>query len=323
MKMISIVVPVHNEADNILPLHAALTRTWTGLAARYDYELLFVNDGSSDTTGAVLQSLADTDGRVRYVEFSRNFGKELATTAGLHHARGEATLIMDGDLQHPPELIPTFIDHWERGADIVVGVRDRSHHAGWAKTVGSRLFYRIMGMIGDKSMIPHATDFRLLDRAVVDVFNRFTERNRITRGLLDWMGFERVLVPFTADPRRNGTPSYNVFRLTRLAFHSFVSLSLFPLKLAGYLGLLITFCSGGLGLFILFNQYVFDRPVNFVFSGAGSLAVFNSFLIGIVLICLGFIALYIANIHQEVINRPMYVVRREGGAAPRAEKRRA
>src|SRR3989344_977649 len=159
----------------------------------YDFDLLFVNDGSTDGSSAFLAQEARRDPRIRYLEFSRNFGKEAATTAGLHACTGNAAILIDADLQHPVELIPEFVRRWEAGVEIVVGVRAESVSDTALKRAGSRLFYRLMRLIADTELVPHATDFRLLDRIVVDEFNRFTERERMTRGLIDWLGLPRQL----------------------------------------------------------------------------------------------------------------------------------
>jgi len=210
-------------------------------------------------------------------------------------------------LQHPIEKIPEFIEKWEGGAEVVVGVREKNRGEGLVKKIGSYFFYKIINRISDMEIVTRATDFRLLDRIVIDEFNRLTEKNRMTRALIDWLGFRRDYVHFEANERIFGAPSYGFWKLTRLAFNSVISFSLFPLKLAGYLGIIITLGSGLLGIFVMFDRYISKE---FGFSGSAILAVVILFLIGIVLICLGFIALYIANIHAEVTNRPMYIIRK-------------
>lgn len=310
-KLISIIIPVYNEERNLPLIYEELLRVWRGLKEKYDYEIIFVNDGSEDKSGQIIEELARLDRRVKYIEFSRNFGKEMATTAGINHAKGEAAIMIDADLQHPPELIPAFLRKWEEGADIVVGIREKNKKEGLVKKLGSNLFYKIMNLIGETEIIPRATDYRLIDKKVIEEFNRFTERNRITRGLIDWLGFKKDYIHFRARARKYGKAGENFPKLVKLALFSFVTHSLFPLKLAGYLGIFITLFASLLGIFIFINRYLLGDPFGFGFSGVGMLAVFILFLIGIVLICLGLIALYIANIHGEVINRPMYVIRKK------------
>jgi dolichol-phosphate mannosyltransferase len=205
------------------------------------------------------------------------------------------------------ELIPRFVKAWENGADVVVGVRRANQGEGLVKRYGSYWFYKIINSISDTEIISQATDYRLIDRMVMDEFNRLKEKNRMTRALIDWLGFRRQYIYFKANERRYGTASYSFWKLVRLAFNSMVSFSLFPLRLAGYLGIIITLLSGTLGVFIFITDFV-TGSMNF--SGPAILAVIILFLIGIVLICLGLIALYIANIYTEVNNRPMYVIRK-------------
>lgn len=307
-KLISLVVPIHNEVENIPALYAALLRVSESLPS-YSWEFLFVDDGSTDNSVSLLETLAEKDSRINLIEFSRNFGKELATTAGIHSATGDAVLMLDADLQHPPELIPEFIKKWEAGAEVVIGVRLSNTREGLVKRLGSKLYYSISNFISDTEILSKATDFRLMDRKVVDEFNKFSERSRITRGLVDWLGFRRDTVEFVAPARSYGVAKYSFTKLLGLAFSSFVSHSLFPLRFAGYLGITIIAISLPLGIFMFFSRYIFTNFYNF--SGTAILATILLFLIGIVLACLGLIALYIANIHTEVANRPLYVIRKK------------
>jgi polyisoprenyl-phosphate glycosyltransferase len=306
-KMISLVIPVYNEEKNIPLLYEGLKKVWQGIL--YNQEMIYVDDGSSDDSSLILRRLSALDSAVKVVEFSRNFGKEIATTAGINHCQGNACILIDADLQHPLAMIPEFLRRWEKGAEIVVGVRLSNKSCGLMKSFCSRLFYKIMAGISEVELMPNSTDFRLLDRKVINEFNRFTEKNRITRGLIDWLGFKKDYLYFDAGARANGEAGYSFLKLVRLAINSVVSLSLFPLKLAGYLGIFITITSGLLGLFILVEKYLLNDPWKMYFSGSAILAVVILFLVGIILICLGLTALYIANIHGEVVNRPLYAVR--------------
>ncbi len=309
-KLISIIIPVFNEEKNIPLIYVEIINVWRkhiNLSSSYDCEVIFVNDGSEDNSLAELERISERDERVKIIDFSRNFGKEMAVTAGINHCRGSACLSMDADLQHPAELIPEFIAKWEKGAEVVIGIRKKNKGEGLVKKIGSYFFYKIINGISRTKIIPNATDFRLLDRIVINEFNKLSEKNRMTRALIDWMGFKRDYVYFSASERLHGKASYNFLNLVRLAFNSIISLSLFPLKLAGYLGIVITLLSGSLGIFIFIEDYVLGRME---FSGPAILAVIILFLVGIILICLGLMALYIANIHTEVINRPMYIVRK-------------
>jgi polyisoprenyl-phosphate glycosyltransferase len=299
---------MYNEAENALPMYQALTKVLKDIP--YHYEILFVDDGSKDDTAEHLLDLSAKDERVRPIELARNFGKEVALSAGLHNAQGELAIMLDADLQHPPELIPDFIEKWEQGADLVIGVR-KDYKAPWFKRQCSKLFYLLISKLSDTDLVPHATDFRLVDRQVINAFNLFTERNRITRGLFDWLGYKRNFIYFETQERLNGVPTYSFSKLIQLATNSFVGHSIFPLKVAGYFGALIMTVSVPLGLFIFLDRYVLMNPFGFNFSASAILAVINLFLSGLVLCSLGLMSLYMANMHTEVVNRPLYVKRPE------------
>lgn len=308
-QVISIVVPFFNEETSLNELYSKLKGVESNLA--YTFEYVFVNDGSSDGSKATISNVIKNNTNAKLLNFSRNFGKEMATTAGVNQCTGVACIIIDADLQHPPKYIPEFIKKWESGADVVVGIRKSNQGEGWIKKYGSKLFYSIINRITDTKMVPNSTDFRLIDRVVIDEFNKLSEHNRITRGLVDWLGYDKDIVYFDAEKRSDGAAGYNFIKLTRLAFNGFISLSLFPLQLAGYLGIAITLASGTLGLVVLFSKYIFSTSWGLSITGTAVLAIILVFLIGIVLICLGLIALYIANIYQEVIKRPLYVIKRD------------
>jgi glycosyltransferase involved in cell wall biosynthesis len=312
-QLISVVVPIWNEADSLPVLYGQLlgVAKSAAMAQLYRFEFIFVNDGSTDRSADVLREISCKDTSVRVIELSRNFGKEIAVTAGIHGATGEAVIMLDADMQHPVELLPEFLEKWRSGAEVVIGVRssygERQHL--W-KRVTSWMFYKMLARMADGEVVPRATDYRLIDRQVADAFMQLGEHNRITRGLIDWLGFKREYIFFMPPPRQYGEPGYSFRKLFTLALDGFVSLSVLPLRLAGYLGIIITILSGVLGVFIVIEDFVLSDPLSLNFSGPAMLAVFNMFLIGIVLCALGLVALYIANIHSEVINRPLYVVRR-------------
>jgi dolichol-phosphate mannosyltransferase len=306
-KLISIIIPAFNEEKNIPPLYESIKEV-IAKAGDYDFEIIFINDGSEDGSLSQMRKLEKEDSSVKTIDFSRNFGKEMATTAGINSCQGEACIIIDADLQHPAEKMLDFLSKWEEGGEVIIGIRKTNKGEGIVKKVGSYFFYKLINLISETKIIPNATDFRLLDRVVIEEFNKLTEKTRITRGLIEWLGFRREFVYFDANPRINGRASYGTLKLFKLAFSSIISLTFFPLKIAGYLGIFITVISGALGIFIFITGYI---TKTMFYTGPAVLAVLILFLIGIVLICLGFIALYIANIHAEVGNRPMYIVRRD------------
>jgi glycosyltransferase involved in cell wall biosynthesis len=302
--LISIIVPCHNEEAAIGPFCTTLCAVLESLPD-YRFEILFINDGSTDNTQTQLEALAAQDSRVRVIEFSRNFGKEAATTAGLHEARGDAVLAMDADLQHPPALIPDFLKKWRAGADVIIGVRNNNASDSKVKKLGSALYYKLMNAMSETKLIPRATDFRLLDRSVLEEFKKLTEHNRMTRGLIDWLGFKRDLVHFDAPEREYGQAAYSFWKLVKLAGESFISHSLLPLRLTGYLGVVITLGAGLLGAIMFIDRYLY--PWGFSFSGTAILANITLFLIGIVLIALGLLSFYIAHIYHETQGRPWVI----------------
>lgn len=306
--LISIVVPVYNEARNVPLLVQELSKHANKLP--YQFEFLLIDDGSRDDSVRVIQEQAVIEPRVRLVQLARNFGKEAAVSAGIGEAKGDAAIIMDADLQMPPSLLGEFIEKWQQGAEVVVGVF-AERNMSKIRSFGAHTFYSIMGKIGHTKITPNATDFRLLDRQVIDVFNDLTERNRITRGLIDWLGFKRDYIYFKQAPRQHGDPTYSFKKLIELAMNSFTAYSLLPLKLAGYLGVLILFFSIPLGVFLYIERFIFHDPFHWGIHGITFLAVLILFLVGVVLACLGLISLYIAHIHAEVINRPLYIVRKK------------
>ncbi len=312
-QLISIIIPMMNEEENVTEIYTRLKDVFTRLPG-YAYDIVYVDDGSTDASVMNVEAIEASDTNVRLLRLARNFGKEIATTAGLHASRGEAAIMIDADLQHPPDLIPQFLAEWQAGFDVVIGKQKPSaSYASFMKRLTSKWFYKFINLISTVEVTAHATDFRLLDRTVVDEFNRFTERNRMTRGLIDWLGFSRTYIEFTPAKRMHGTAAYSYRNLIRLATDSIVSLSFFPLRIAGYLGIAIVLVSGPLGLLILFNRICMND--SFSFSGSADLAIMVVFLIGIVLISLGLIALYIANIYGEVVNRPLYVEKRRRPSA--------
>ena len=304
-KLISIIIPVFNEEKNIPLVFEEIKKTFS-VCPEYAFEIIFVNDGSSDNSLLQIIKLSREDNRVKGLDFSRNFGKEPATSAGCHFAIGDAVITLDADLQHPPSLIPKFIELWEGGTEVVYTVRKENRGAGWFKKISSKIFYWLFNRVSEVQTESGTTDFRLMDKKVIEVFRKFPERERMFRGMIDWMGYKRQKVEFVADDRVNGRASYSYKKLFQLAINSFTSFSLLPLRLAGYAGVVIIVVSGLLLTAMLITRWFIDPTM---FTPIAILGVSNLFLIGIVLISLGFIALYIARIHNEVINRPLYIVR--------------
>ncbi|MBR3386030.1 glycosyltransferase family 2 protein [Candidatus Saccharibacteria bacterium] len=310
MKTISVVVPIHNEEEGIREfVLGQLMKVIDGM--KYRFEVVLVNDGSTDGTLKIIQTMAAKDKRIKVLSFSRNFGKESALAAGIKYATGDAIIMIDADGQQPPELIPRFVKKWEGGANVVTGIRDHYTKHGLIPKIGSKLFYKGISIIGNKTIMPNSTDFRLISRMVANEFNKLSEHSRITRGLIDWLGFKQDYVKYVYGIRMAGKPSYNFKKLVNLAVDSFVSMSRTPLVIFGYIGIAITIGSFILGMFIIVQQYILGDPLKLYWNGAVQMAVFITFLVGLVLISQAITALYISHIHADAQNRPLYVVNEE------------
>ena len=307
-RLISIIVPCYNEAAIIDGFFSKLQAI---ADANHDnsYEFVYVNDGSRDDSLAYLQQLATTDTRLKLVSFTRNFGKEMATTAGIRAASGDAIIILDADGQHPIELIPEFLAKWQAGAQVVIGVRTNSYQTAF-KRLTSKLFYKLFNSHSDTHLIPGSTDFRLIDKAVQQEFITLSEHSRMTRALIDWLGFRKDYVYFEMAERIGGTASYDIGKLIGLALDSFVSLSLRPLYMLAYAGFVSLLLSVILALFSASEMLIGD-PLGLRITGTAYLVLLILFLIGMILISQGVLALYVSHIHTETKARPLYIVDRE------------
>lgn len=309
-RSVTLLIPIYNESGNIAALVREIDAVVAGLP-EYDFRMLFVDDGSSDGSAAMLETLAARDERIGVIELSRNFGKELALTAGLHALDCAVVIIMDADLQHPPAYIPEMIAKWEEGYEIVATRRTKSDRQPLVRRLGSNLFYWLLNSMSEFKMEPGTTDFRLLDRIVVDALKQFTENNRMVRGLIDWMGFKKTFIEFEAPDRHSGKPGYSYTRLFQLALNSFTAFSLVPLKLAGYLGMFVITAFGLLLAFMIADKFWMGG--RFGFTPISFVIVTNVIMNGVVLACIGLVALYIGHIHTEVIGRPLYLIRKSVG----------
>lgn len=304
-RLVSVVIPIYNEEAGIVDfLDTQLLPVLNKIS--YNVEVLLVDDGSRDKSlEKIKNSGLVKEKNNRIISFVRNFGKEAALTAGINHAEGDVVIMIDSDGQHPVEVIPKMLKKWEEGAEIVTAVREenRTRHK-----LGSKLYYATMRMFGNKKIVVGAMDFRLLDRDVVDEFNEFTERNRLARGLIDWMGVPQTYIKVKTRDRVNGKPTYSFSKLARLTVDSLASVSRTPLVIFGYIGIFITIVSFLFGLFILIQQYIMGDPLGLDWSGAVAMSVFVSFLVGLVLISQAITALYISQIHVEAKGRPLYII---------------
>lgn len=320
MKTISVVIPVYNEEKGFQKFYSEMLEPELK-KLNYDYEVILVDDGSRDKTLSIIQEMAEKDSHIKVLAFSRNFGKEVALTAGIREAVGDAILTIDADGQQPPKLIPEFIEKWEQGGEIVIGVRGKYEKHGLIAKLGSKLFYRMLRGMGVRDTVPGSTDFRIIDRAVADEYNKLTEHGRITRGLMDWMGFKKVYIDYIYGNRLAGKPSYNFSKLFGLAIDSFISLSTTPLMLFGWLGVFITIASFILGVFVIIEEFIMGDPIGLKWTGTTCVSIFITFLVGLVLISQAVTALYISHIHAEAQGRPLYIIDRKNSRNLKDERK--
>lgn len=303
-KLISVVISAFNEEDNVEPLYQELIKT-TNQIKDADFEFLYVDDGSKDKTYARCLDLQKKDNRVKIVQLKRNFGHEIAMTAGMDYAKGDAVIFMDADLQHPPHYIADMVHLWQKGNQIVLTKRTDNQATSKLYKFCAKTFYFILNKLSDVKIMESAPDFRLLDRKYVDFLKGFNEQDRLFRGLLSWiMPNDHVaMIEFIAPARHAGTSKYNFFKSSKLAINSVLQFSVAPLRLATYFGLLTAFCSGLLGLYVLIEYFFLNKPT----PGYATIMTTVIFIGAVQLICLGILGEYIGKIHMEVKKRPLYV----------------
>jgi dolichol-phosphate mannosyltransferase len=300
LTLLSVVAPVYNEEELVVQFHERVCGALDGVP----FELVLVDDGSSDRTPALLAEIAARDPRVRVVELSRNFGHQTALTAGLDHASGDAVAMMDSDLQDPPELIPTMLEHWRAGTDVVYAVRQRRDGETRFKLATARWFYKLFGALADVPLEPDSGDFRLLDRAPLDALLSMRERNRFLRGMTVWVGYTQTAVAYERDPRQAGETKYTLRRMVSFSLDAISSFSHRPLQLATLLGFLFAAIA-----FVSIPIVIGLRLAGSYIPGFGSITIVVLLLGGIQLIAIGLIGEYLGRIYDEVKRRPLYLVR--------------
>lgn len=304
LPVFSVVVPAYNEAGVLALFHARLRSVMEGLGQ--PWEVIYVDDGSTDGTLAVLGALHGADADVSVLGLSRNFGKERAITAGLDHARGRAVVVIDADLQDPPELIADMAAAWRRGVDVVYAVRRSRDGETWTKRVTADLFYRVIGRLGHVRLPRNAGDYRLMSRRVVDAVLLLREQHRFMKGIFAWVGFPSEAIPYDRRPRAAGATSWTYWRLWNFALDGITGYTLMPLKIATYLGLVIALLAIGYAGVIVMCTLLFGNDV----PGYPSLIVVVLFLGGAQLMTLGIIGEYLGRAFDETKNRPLYLVAR-------------
>lgn len=300
---LSVIVPAFNEAEVLPEFHRRLSQALSKLDL--DSEIIYVNDGSKDATTDMLRTLQTGDPRVAIIDLSRNFGKEIAMTAGLDHASGDAMVIIDADLQDPPELIPELIKHWREGYDDVYARRSTRDGENFFKRSTAHLFYLLLHALSNVDIPPDTGDFRLLSRRAVDSLKQLREQHRFMKGLFNWVGFERKEVLYKREPRAAGKSKWNYWRLWNFALEGITSHTTAPLRLASYLGFAVAAFAFAYALFMVYDKLIHGNPV----AGYPSLMVAILFLGGVQLVTLGVIGEYLGRMFDESKRRPLYFVK--------------
>ncbi len=297
---LSIIIPVFNEEENILPLYKQLTEVLNNQI----YECIFVDDGSKDKTFEAIRNLATQDDRIKGISLSRNFGHQTALTAGLQNAKGDVIVTMDGDGQHPPKVILQLIKEYEKGFEIVNTARIDTEGIGTGKKLSSGFFYKIINFLSDVPITPASSDFRLMSRKAVDAFLQFNEKERFTRGLVSWMGFRQSVIKYKAPERMTGKSKYTLGKMIRFAFIGITSFSSKPLKFSLYAGITSLMFCFGYSIYIII-RYLQGNTI----TGWTSMMMVILFLGGIQLLSLGIIGEYIGGIFNEIKRRPLYFIK--------------
>jgi polyisoprenyl-phosphate glycosyltransferase len=300
---LSVVIPVFNEETNIREVYQRVAAELESVAC--GFEIIFIDDGSTDSSVDQIASLHRLDPRVKLLSLSRNFGHQTALTAGMDHARGDAVIAMDADLQHPPALIGDLLGHWKDGYEVVYTVRKDTRDATTLKRWSAKFFYRVFSALSGIDIPANSADFRLLDRRVVEAFRQIRERTRFLRGLVSWAGFRSIAVPYDAPARHSGTSKYSTRRMMRFAIDALVSFSATPLYMAIYVGALMALLGCVYMFYVLYARLVTGNVV----PGWTSLIILVSFVGGIQLIIMGIIGVYIGKIYEETKQRPLYLIR--------------
>lgn len=303
----SLILPIYNEEDNIPLLYQKLKAVMDGLGQT---EVIFVDDGSRDRSLGMIRELHQQDQRICYLSFARNFGHQVAVTAGLNFARGQAVIVMDADLQDPPELVPALVEQWRQGYGVVYAQRIKRKQEGWFKQLTAYVFYRLLQQLADVKIPADTGDFCLMDRRVVNLLNAMPERSRYIRGLRAWVGFPQTAVKFERPPRHAGDVKYTLRQSLRLAINSLVAFSIVPLRLATYLGLLTAVLAFAMMLLVLYWRLF---QVNSPIDGFATVIIANLFLGAVQLICIGILGEYIGRIYDEVKGRPLYTLAEVAG----------
>ena len=306
-KKISLVVPMYYEEKVVQECYKRLTEVLSKIE-KYDYEIIFINDGSKDKTLELLEEIAKKDFNVKILSFTRNFGHQAAVTAGLKYVSGDAIVIMDADLQDPPELIPDMLKYWEQGNQVIYGKRKSRKGESTFKLLTAKMFYKTLNALTDVEIPKDTGDFRLVDREVVDVINQLPEHNKFLRGLFSWVGFKQIAYEYERKERFAGKTKYPLKKMLKLASDGIISFSTKPLKILGGLGLISIFISFAIMIYAIIS-YIFK--LNELSAGWTSLMITITFFAGVQLLSIWIISEYVARIYDESKQRPQYIIEKK------------
>ncbi len=301
----SLVIPVYNEEDNISVLHQRLVNVLSSIPV--EYEIIFVNDGSADKSLEKIKEISLVDRKVYYISFTRNFGHEATSTAGLDAAGGDCVILLDADLQDPPELIPQMLDLWHKGYHLVYAKRRKRYGESLFKQITAKIFYRALNLLSDSKIPMDTGDFRLMDRAVVDDFKKCREHNRFIRGLTAWVGYDHVAIEFDRPERHAGKTKYNPFKLFLLSLDVITGFSIIPLRIATTMGFMVVLLSLVVISIIVVQKFFFNLDI----PGYALLVSGLFFLGGVQMFFLGVIGEYIGKIYRQVQQRPLYLIKEQ------------
>ena len=299
---ISVVVPAYNEGDNVVVLAERLT---TVLSKYGDWQILFVDDGSKDDTLLQLRRMAEENNRINFLSLSRNFGHQKALKAGLDHATGDCVISMDADMQHPPELLDELIDRWQQGYEVVSTIREETKNLSLYKRTSSALFYKLINILSDTEVRPNASDFRLMDRSVVDILKEMKESHIFMRGIVPWLGFRECSVRYIPAERLSGESKYSTARMVALGIDGITSFSIKPLQLSIIVGTIVSFAAFIYGMVAIIARFILGKEV----SGWASIIISILFIGGLQLLMMGIVGEYLGKVVVESKKRPVYVIR--------------
>lgn len=305
MKKISLVIPMYYEEDVAYKCYERVSSVLKSIEYKYDYEIIFINDGSKDKTLEILEKIAEEDKKVKIISFSRNFGHQAAVTAGLKDVSGDAIVIIDADLQDPPELIPEMMELWEQGNEVIYGKRKKRKGESAFKLLSAKMFYQTLNALSDVEIPKDTGDFRLVDRKVVDVINSLPEHNKFLRGLFSWVGFRQKAYEYERQERVAGKTKYPLKKMLKLASDGIISFSTKPLKIVGALGITSIIISI---IILIYALISYALKLNHLSAGWTSIMVTVTFFAGVQLLSLWIMSEYIGRIYDEAKERPQYII---------------